>query len=193
MRRKPGRGRNPDASELALWRHVTRGIRPLRPVEIDGPAEPANAAPAEPVAKPSATRPFLKTVAVRPVPPQALGAVNGATERRLRQGRLEPEASLDLHGLTQAQAHRALSAFLDRSLASGLRVLLVVTGKGSRSGGGASDDSLWMQRPGGTLKGLVPAWLEQGAHASRIAAIRTAHPRHGGAGAIYVYLRTKSR
>ena len=107
--------------------------------------------------------------------------VDGNTARRLKRGELVPDAKLDLHGLTEADAHRALGAFLLSAHRRGDRLVLVVTGKG-----GVSSDP---ERVRGVLKTMVPRWLEEAPLARLIADKRGAHIRHGGPGALYVYLR----
>ena len=114
------------------------------------------------------------------------GGINGATEVRLRKGQLEPDARLDLHGMTEAAAHRVLMRFLAGAAARGNRLILVVTGKGNPRG---QDDASWMRAPHGVLKQMVPRWLNEPDAAALIASIRPAHVRHGGGGALYVYLR----
>jgi DNA-nicking Smr family endonuclease len=115
--------------------------------------------------------------------------VNGATEDRLRRGLLEPDAKLDLHGMTEAAAYRALARFLVGAQQRGNRLILVVTGKGNPS---RRESASWMISPHGVLKQMVPRWLKEPELAPMIASIRSAHVRHGGDGALYVYLR-KSR
>jgi DNA-nicking Smr family endonuclease len=96
---------------------------------------------------------------------------------RLKRGQVAIEQTLDLHGRTQADAHGALGAFLATAQAAGGRCVLVVTGKGLESGG--------------TLRHMVPRWLNEGANRERIVAFCPAQPRHGGAGALYVLLRRR--
>ena len=108
--------------------------------------------------------------------PQAPG-LDGSTERKLTRGLLEIDASIDLHGMTQAQAHSTLDRFVGRHVNQASRVLLVVTGKGK---GGD-----------GVLKRQMPEWLMAGPYASRILRIVTAARGHGGGGAFYVLLRRK--
>jgi len=115
--------------------------------------------------------------------------VNGATEDRLRRGQLEPDAKLDLHGMTEAAAYRALSRFLVGAQQRGNRLILVVTGKGNPR---KEESTSWMASPHGVLKQMVPRWLKEPELAPMIASIKAAHVRHGGDGALYVYLR-KSR
>lgn len=95
---------------------------------------------------------------------------------RLKRGQLAIEARLDLHGMTQAEAHRELASFVARHHAAGKRVLLVVTGKGTREGTGV-------------LRAAVPRWLAEPALRDRVLATRPAVPRDGGDGALYILLR----
>ncbi|MBV8979034.1 MAG: Smr/MutS family protein [Alphaproteobacteria bacterium] len=111
-----------------------------------------------------------------PRKPRAAGAgggLDGNTRDRLKRGLLEPEARLDLHGMSEEVAHRRLAAFLAQAQRNGARLTLIVTGKS------------------GVLKSLVPRWLGEPVFANSIADQRSAHVRHGGAGALYVYLRKK--
>jgi DNA-nicking Smr family endonuclease len=112
--------------------------------------------------------------------------VNGATEDRLRRGLLEPDAKLDLHGMTEAAAYRALSRFLAGAQQCGNRLILVVTGKGNPR---KEESASWMVSPHGVLKQMVPRWLKEPELAPMIASTKAAHVRHGGDGALYVYLR----
>ncbi len=132
--------------------------------------------------KPAAPKSSAKKKAVTTKP----SGVNGATEERLRKGLLEPDAKLDLHGMTEAAAYRALSRFLSGARQRGNRLILVVTGKGNPR---KDEDASWMVSPHGVLKQMVPRWLKEPELAAMIASTKTAHLRHGGAGALYVYLR----
>jgi len=112
--------------------------------------------------------------------------VNGATEDRLRRGQIEPEARIDLHGMTQSAAHRTLFAWLTAAHNRGHRLVLVVTGKGNPRN---DENATWMRSEHGVLKQMVPRWLNEPELAALIAHTRPAHARHGGGGALYVYLR----
>jgi DNA-nicking Smr family endonuclease len=117
------------------------------------------------------------------------GGVNGATEDRLRRGLMEPEARIDLHGMTQGAAHRTLFTWLTAAHARGHRLVLVVTGKGNPR----NDESApWMMSDHGVLKQMVPRWLNEAQLAALIAYTRTAHAKHGGGGALYIYLRKRA-
>jgi DNA-nicking Smr family endonuclease len=112
--------------------------------------------------------------------------VNGATQDRLRRGLIEPEARIDLHGMTQEAAHRTLFTWLAAAHARGYRLVLVVTGKGNPKN---DENALWMMSPHGVLKQMVPRWLKEPELAGLIASVQPAHVKHGGDGALYVYLR----
>jgi len=97
-------------------------------------------------------------------------------QRRIRQGQIRPEASLDLHGMRQQEALQALDSFLGNALGSGMRMLIVVHGQGYRSQSDA------------VLKPLVQRWL---ANQPQVLGWCPAQPRDGAAGASYVYLRVE--
>ena len=115
--------------------------------------------------------------------------VNGATEDRLRRGLLEPDARIDLHGMTQTAAHRTLFAWLTTAHARGHRLVLVITGKGNPKN---DENAPWMMSDHGVLKQMVPRWLNEAELAALIAHSRPAHAKHGGEGALYIYLRKKA-
>jgi DNA-nicking Smr family endonuclease len=112
--------------------------------------------------------------------------INGATQERLRRGTVEPDARIDLHGLTQQAAHHTLFAWLATAHARGHRLVLVITGKGNPKN---DENAPWMMSPHGVLKQMVPRWLNEPGLAALIASSSPAHARHGGEGALYVYLR----
>ena len=101
-----------------------------------------------------------------------------ASAERLKRGRYPIEARLDLHGMTQAEAHRALAGFVAGSRAIGRRCVLVITGHGRISGG--------------ILKAAVPRWLSEPDLRRHVLAITPAQQRDGGAGALYLLLRKAS-
>jgi len=105
-------------------------------------------------------------------------------DRALSKGRRRPEAKLDLHGMTLAAAERAVMRFIAEALEQNRRVVLIVTGKGSRLEGGRVF--------GGRIRAEFPGWLERAENRARVAGGRTAHSRHGGSGAFYVLLRRRS-
>jgi DNA-nicking Smr family endonuclease len=101
-------------------------------------------------------------------------------EKALRQGAIEIEARLDLHGMTQSEAFNALAVFMHEKTASGKRHLLVITGKGSREGSGT-----------GVLRANLRNWLGQLPEAKAVLALRSASLKHGGEGAFYIIMRRK--
>jgi DNA-nicking Smr family endonuclease len=112
------------------------------------------------------------------LPPLTLdrfAGIDRANAERLKRGKHEIEARLDLHGMTQAEAHRALAVFIRASRTDGKRCVLVITGRGSVGGG--------------VLKSAVPRWLDEPEFRPHLLAIATAQPRDGGSGALYVMLR----
>ncbi len=159
--------------ERELWEHVTRDVRKPRARKVAPPRKAVS--DTKPVArKKLVAEPVRIAVAVAPPPakrPAPAFGVDGATAERLRRGKIEPEAVLDLHGLTQAQAHTRLVTFVRRGHEMGNRCLLVITGKGA------------------VLRELLPRWLEE--LRAAVTGVQSAHVRHGGGGAFYVYLRRK--
>ena len=154
--------------ERALWREAMRGVKPLRPLAAE-----EEAGEAAPTRETKGRR--VHGQAVNPVARQAggksLGALDRRTAARLKRGTLAIEARLDLHGMTQSEAHAALARFLARAQKHGTRAVLVITGKS------------------GVLHGAVPRWLDEGENHARILAYSRAHAQHGGQGALYIMLR----
>jgi DNA-nicking Smr family endonuclease len=112
----------------------------------------------------------------RPAPaPHYFAGLDRASAERLKRGRYPVEGRLDLHGMTQAEAHRALAGFVRISQTIGRRCVLVITGHGRASGG--------------VLKTAVPRWLAEPDLRAGILAIAAAQPRDGGSGALYLLLR----
>lgn len=165
------------AEERALWRKVVATVRPIdgRAVPVP-PSEPETATP--PAAKPKAKPPAPRAAVRRPGPGTTL---DGSWDRRLSRGLVQPDSSLDLHGHNLDTAWRLLDSGLEAAIGRGDRLFLLVTGKPPAAG-----------RPGsgrGAIRGAVGDWLAASRHASEIAAVRSAHPRHGGAGALYLVIR----
>jgi DNA-nicking Smr family endonuclease len=164
------------ADERALWRKVVESVRPLHVM----PAEVIEAPAPEPAA------PRARQVRKAPAPAPARKAVPGTTldgswDRRLSRGLASPDAVLDLHGHNLATAYVLLDERLERAIASGARLLLLVTGKPRVPGADKR----------GAIRAAVGDWLAASRHAADIAAVRNAHPRHGGAGALYIVLRRR--
>ena len=186
--------------EQELWGKVadrTIPMHPARPKKLLRTApEPTRAAPPKPVAEPSFVPSFRvgqKADAARPhdtLRPLAdrLRAapvhMDHKSFTRMQKGKLKPEARIDLHGMTMAEAHPELVAFILGSQAIGRRLVLVITGKGKeRDEGGPIPTRL------GILRHQVPQWLALPPLAQAILQVTPAHLKHGGHGAYYVYLR----
>ncbi|GMG83446.1 Smr/MutS family protein [Paralimibaculum aggregatum] len=212
------RGLTPE--ERALWERVARTANPLKgpaPKPPDAVASPpampemhpsdeprrAPPAPATSLPRPGSRARALGSTAAPPVGVTAHGpphpgpvgrpepGLDRRTAERLRRGEREPDARIDLHGLTAARAHARLDTFVRRAIAERRRCLLVITGKGDARGGRRHhrEDAPFMSPSGGVLREAAPKWLRSGPFARQIVGIYEAHRRHGGAGAFYVYLK----
>ena len=107
------------------------------------------------------------------------------TEEKLRKGQISIEATLDLHGMVQREAYPALENFMTRAVQRKLRCVLVITGKGKSKL--ATDNIIEPEQ--GVLKKNVPHWLKSSSINTHILKIVPAHVKHGGSGALYIYLR----
>jgi len=183
IRDPPRRKRALSEEERALWESVARQARPLRKKHrtADLPAiSQKGEAPvtAKAVAHPKLAIPVAAPPPKKPVVPPL--APLGRRERsQLSKGMKEIEARLDLHGMTQARAHRALSGFLHQAHGEGLTFVLIITGKGKV---GAESER-------GVLRRQVPQWLSQPEFRTFVVGFEEAHIGHGGAGALYVRIR----
>ncbi len=180
--------------ERALWKGVTRSIAPIRKQSVEVKDEPEPPAPRpvaalRPTPRPSPrTKSNSKSVAPksavpapnRPEPPP-LAPLGRRFRQRLARGTREIDGRLDLHGMTQAQAHGALIGFLRGAQARGSKLVLVITGKGVGGGDPYSER--------GVLKRQVPLWLRLPECHSLIVGFEAAGIGHGGEGALYVSLR----
>lgn len=182
----PRRRRPLSAEEKRLWAEVARSVKPLpgRPSETS-PETPATAvAPSgpEPTPKPPPSSPAPSPAAKRPGAPPAppLAPLERRQVRALAAGRLRPEGTIDLHGLTQPEAHRRLLGFLRQAQAADRRLVLVITGQGGAGG----------ER--GILRRMTPLWLRLPEMRSVVLGFEEAGPRQGGAGALWVRLRRAS-
>jgi len=119
-----------------------------------------------------------------PIRPLDRHGLDGGWERRLAKAATEPDFTLDLHGHSLDAAHARLDHGLAQALAHGARLVLLITGRPR-----PSDDHASRGERRGAIRAKVLDWLAAGSHGSRIAAVRQAHPRHGGAGALYIVLR----
>ena len=176
------RRRGLSQEDRELWELVAKQVKPLRKhrvtkAHVASRAEPSPATPI--VRSPTPAKPMAAAPAPRPskpaVPP--LAPLGKRERTKLSRGRSEIEARLDLHGMTQMRAHRALSGFLHRAHHDGLTFVLVITGKG-RSGGES-----------GVLRRQVPEWLSLPEFRAFVVGFEEASVGHGGEGALYVRIR----
>lgn len=169
-------GRSLSPEESAIWEKVAATVR-----RVDGRAELPLPRRQEPIPKISSRNAMLEETSARAsTPPPVSDTLDGGWDRRLRRGVVVPDRTIDLHGHTLASAHNVLDHALERAVADHVRVLLVITGKPPR-------DPAPHRR--GLIRAAIGDWLGSSRHAGRIAAVRNAHPRHGGSGALYVILR----
>lgn len=183
------------AQEKDLWRKATEKAAPLK---ASVPAARPDA-PAITVRKPHQSAPMPFRIGAKANPPagahdlapgidEVFAASPVTMDRnrytKLKKGRLAPEARIDLHGMTLAQAHPALARFILDATARGLRLVLVITGKGKRR-----SETGPIPQPVGALRHQVPHWLNASELRRHVLQISPAHVRHGGEGAYYVYLR----
>ena len=169
--------------EAELWGKVAATIRPLsrQPLKSAPPAEPDEPAHAEPAAAKVKASPRPAPI-LRPAKPVPGTTLDGSWDRRLKSGAVDPDRVLDLHGHNLDSAWSAIDVALDRAIDAGDRVLLLITGHAR-----AGDPPV--QR--GRIRAAVHDWLAASRHASRIAAVRGAHRRHGGGGSLYIILRRR--
>jgi DNA-nicking Smr family endonuclease len=170
--------------ERVLWTMFTRAIEPLRPAQpaASEPAAAEMAALAQP-AKTLALRPGAPPPAAEKAPPPALTSLGRRLRQRVARGKEAIDGKLDLHGLTQSEAHAALLRFLRNASAREARLVLVITGKGNRG-----------ENERGVLKRQVPHWLSLPEFRAFVIGFEDAHAAHGGEGALYVRIRrSKSR
>jgi DNA-nicking Smr family endonuclease len=170
-------------NEHELWRAVTADVKPLsrRQIKINKDTS----ANQEQINNPKQTKP---TQAARPSAysyDQKLDhglapGLDKRTQLRLRRGKVQIEARIDLHGMTQIAAHEALLGFLERAYLAGKKTVLVVTGKGLRGDGQI-----------GVLRRAVPGWLNQASVRQWVHAFDHAAPRDGGEGALYIVMRRR--
>ncbi len=185
--------------EEDLWQSVARTAQPLHPQKSKAMEQLRASASADSTPKAEPARPVpafrigerAQTVLGHDLSPSISDSMAQAPLRmdakaftRMSRGKLAPEARIDLHGLTLAEAHPELIRFILNAQSQGLRLVLVITGKGKR----IEDDGPIPQRVG-VLKHNVPQWLRMPPLGPAILQVSEAHLKHGGSGAYYVYLR----
>jgi DNA-nicking Smr family endonuclease len=175
----PRRKRNLSEEERALWESIAKQTNPLRKKPRAAKAEGAPAAEAPAAAKPATPPKPLPSVKAPRMAAPPLAPLGRRERSQLSRGRKEIDARLDLHGMTQTRAHRALSGFLLRAHREGLTFVLVITGKGK----------LGAESERGVLRRQVPQWLSLPEFRSLVVGFEEAHIGHGGEGALYVRIR----
>ncbi|MBO9574215.1 MAG: Smr/MutS family protein [Sphingobium sp.] len=182
-------GRRLSPEERELWQALTRTVRPLRravpkPVPVPSADESVQPMPVVPMRVRGRVPPARRVDPPAPPRPAPVPVLDSSWEKKIRSGRLMPDISVDLHGLNLTAAHLRLDRLLGDAVIHGWRVLLIVTGKprATRPLPGESGKR-------GAIRAEIGDWLAQSRHASRIASVRAAHPRHGGEGALYIILR----
>ncbi len=179
----------------ALWRDTAKSLEPLR--RAKGRVHPAvsNTPVAVPTPErmPEGSQPN-KAVVQRDVSAPARAAspladFDRKKARKLRGGREDIDASIDLHGMRQDEAHVALRRFLTSSFAKGRRNILVITGKGGPRKPAEDDSTIYGARETGVLRRNVPRWLAEPELRAIVVSYTEAAVQHGGQGALYVHLR----
>lgn len=189
--------------ERELWDRVVRKARRMHatppepaakasaaPPALRPPAAPERHLPVKPSPKHRVTPPATRLEVSRPLEEELSAAplrMDAGTHRRMIRGKLEPEARIDLHGMTRAEAHSALTGFLLSAQGRGLRLVLVITGKGREREG----DLAPIPSRAGTLRHDLPHWIALAPLRAAVLDLRPAHRSHGGGGAFYVYLRRR--
>jgi DNA-nicking Smr family endonuclease len=209
-RHRPDGSRNRPIRDWHLWTEVTRSVSPLRPPEaapvvkqvVQGAKNPPGLPQRPPVEQGSAFERLVRNpqslfqgagagqpgFSPRTRPPGAAmdRSIEPGLRRRVARGRLEIDATLDLHGLRQSQAHGALCRFIEHVWSRGDRTVLIITGKGVKRTGFAAFEQK------GVLRHAVPVWLAEPALSARVAGWGPSAIGHGGDGALYVRLKTNT-
>jgi DNA-nicking Smr family endonuclease len=189
------RARQPSPDERRLWAQVTADVTPLEPSRRKKarPEEDEAALVPPPSVAGSKPPPAPRAVAsLRPKPPPAappltpLAPLEPRQRRKIARGKRGIDARIDLHGLTQAEAHVRLRGFLSQAQAQGYSLVLVITGKGGPGGSLSADGR-------GVLRRVVPQWLSFAEFRPLVVGFEEAHAGHGGGGALYVRVRKAGR
>lgn len=183
------RRRHLNPEEADLWNSVARTLRPMHSARLPLPQSDPVEPPVAEVKHPATARLPLFHLGERAAPakPQALPqtlSMDAKTHTRMTRGKLTPDARIDLHGMTMAQAHPELIRFILNAQSAGHRLVLVITGKGRMT-----HDPV--PRPIGALRLQVPHWLRLPPLSQAVQQVADAHLKHGGTGALYVYLRRR--
>jgi DNA-nicking Smr family endonuclease len=189
------------AEERALWEHAARDLKPLKAKKSrvhgahGGEAEAPARQRKEPERAVAQRTPSRPAPAPKPAAPPPLATLDRRKARKIGSGRIEVEARIDLHGMRQSEAYRALRRFLMEAHGTGRRWVLVITGKGGqrRAGSEAEAGDYGGQGEPGVLRRNVPRWLAEPELRAIVVGFTPAAIRHGGEGALYVQLRRRDR
>jgi len=174
------RRRSLSDDERALWTGFARSIMPLkRSRSSNEPSTDDHAGGLTPPPAPRARVP-REALVEKALP---LAPLDRRFKQRVARGREPIEARLDLHGYTQAEAHTVLLRFLRGAQADGVKIALVVTGKGNTQTKRNAGAKL------GVLRRAVPRWFALPEFRGFVVGFEEAHAGHGGEGALYVRLR----
>ena len=176
--------------ERKLWSRVARTVRvaPGRAVEDEPEAPPPSMSGPQSGHVIEPQRAGQAPIAKRkPSQPEDLSG-----QRKIRRGQNEIDARLDLHGLRQSDAHRRLARFLHDAQSAGHGMVLVITGKGSARRPADDTDPYAREEPG-IIRRAVPLWLGEPGLRALVVSFASAHPRHGGSGALYIHIRKRAR
>lgn len=198
MSRKKVRNLNPE--EKVLWQQVKRTVSPIsdHSTQLEewlesgnsdmkpdptGDGDSQSATQKTSGKKPGSRQPVLPSyspqISTKAVQRPLAGKIDDNTARKLSKGRLPIEGRIDLHGMTQQQAHYQLLYFLQHCQETGKRIVLVITGKGRQNDG--------------VLRTLVPSWFSEPLMGTFVSGFRESHISHGGSGALYVRIRRAER
>jgi len=189
---RPPRGLTPEEAEL--WARVAATVKPMHkilPTRGEVAARSADGGGVPPRLPPPPKRLKGRIPPPPPAPPRATPprpldshGLDSSWDRKLAKAAIAPDFTLDLHGHTLDSAHARLDHGLTQAISMGARLVLLITGRPR-----PSDDHAGRGERRGAIRAKVLDWLAAGPHGPRIAAVRGAHPRHGGAGALYIVLR----
>jgi DNA-nicking Smr family endonuclease len=171
--------------ERALWKTVTKAIKPIRApaLDIDEPEPDDEPAPSLRVKMRTAkSAPLAPKPEPPPTSPPPLAPLDRRMKQRVARGKQPIDGRLDLHGMTQNEAYAALARFLGNASARDAKLVLVITGKGGRGQGGGAGER-------GVLRRQVPQWLGLPEFRSLVIGFEQASISHGGEGALYVRVR----
>jgi DNA-nicking Smr family endonuclease len=172
----------PEGDGDDLFAAALKDVKPLKGPVRSKPQAVAPAPPPKIKVEPRAA-PRKSSAPMPELKPETRAHPDRSTAEKMRRGQMAVEATLDLHGMTLARAEPALAAFLAQSQAQGLKLVLVVTGKGTRV------DRDTGRIAEGAIRREFQHWLNAEKNRHRIVAFRAAHVRHGGGGAFYVLLK----